>query len=475
MFSQEKLTAALALSEGDDYLVASSESPPMQLEELASLLKWTHSVEQAVQATDPRSSLTLLHQRAHTTIRTLHCMLHCVAASGRTRLRRAILRAVGERDATEGLASELPLLSEGERASAWAWTRLMRGYQGEMEGGEVHLHQGLATIRYGFEYNTCNHRLVVPSVSERFNLALIAAVGVGMMGVLHGSSAGFHSEIVYELAHLAGQWLFHMRGTERLPRASLTRALCSTAGGGGWLLLSSLHSLPYATLQELGQSMHEVRSMLLARNDKASLGGAEVSLLPSHSRSFAAFATMDISFELRELPNALRIELRPCGVVRPDERLVCEALLLAAGFTCAADISRRVCLFDKLVRSNALVTQAPPPTLTSSAVCNHLLPSTPTRLPSKHPSSHHFSFLLLPPQPSPPPLNPSPFPASPLSSSRRTPLLFPPHSSPLSASPLSSPGLTPLLSQSHLSAIHATSPFSPVLIPVHSSPHPPLP
>jgi dynein heavy chain len=109
---------------------------------------------------------------------------------------------------------------------------------------------------------------------------------------------------------------------------------------GTWALFRNIQSMDRLTLSVLGSCVSVVLKAIAAGSAKAVVGSSIIPVLPT-----CGFISAMLSSELQftPIPESLRAIFRPCSILVPDVKVICEYFLLKAGFAAPRPTAASLC------------------------------------------------------------------------------------------------------------------------------------
>lgn len=210
---------------------------------------------------------------------------------------------------------------------------------------------------YSNEYAGETGRLVITPLTERCHITLSMALRLQMGAAAVGPAGTGKTETTKDLGKALGRCCFVFNCSDQMTFSSVGDILSGLAQSGTWGCLDEFNRIPVHVLSvvatQISAVFNALRTLQLPENrDEASrhlpfhralqpigkvdLMGHSVGLAPT----FAFFVTMNPGYAGRtELPENLKVHLRPCAMVRADLSAICENMLMAQGFLQAKRLS----------------------------------------------------------------------------------------------------------------------------------------
>ncbi|KAL2098860.1 hypothetical protein ACEWY4_005340 [Coilia grayii] len=158
--------------------------------------------------------------------------------------------------------------------------------------------QAKASFPYGYEYQGCSPRLVITPLTDRCWLTLTGALSLHLGGALVGPTATGKTESVKDLAKMMGKLYSGM------------------VQSGAWCCFDEFNSISVKVLSVIAAQLQSIRA---AKNSNSPSCRGRV-----------------------ELPDNLKILVRPVAMMVPDFDLIAEIILFSKGFKSAKTLSRKI-------------------------------------------------------------------------------------------------------------------------------------
>ena len=255
------------------------------------------------------------------------------------------------RDMTEWL-----LEKRVDSLDAFEWQSKLRYYWDEADevcAGHICDYQSV----YSNEYVGNTSRLVITPLTERCHITLSMALRLQMGAAAIGPAGTGKTETTKDLGKAFGRCCFVFNCSDQMSFSSIGDILRGLTQSGAWGCLDEFNRIPVHVLSVVATQIAAVftalRTLQLPENrpedcqhlrydrtlesiGSASFMGHDVAIVPT----FAFFVTMNPGYAGRtELPENLKVHLRPCAMVRPDLAPICENILMAQGFMQAKRLS----------------------------------------------------------------------------------------------------------------------------------------
>ena len=212
---------------------------------------------------------------------------------------------------------------------------------------ELNLNMLNVSAPYKYEYLGLIKRLAITPVTEKCFMALLAAFKACYYGVIEGISGVGKSALMKDLTCYMGVMYRVKNGSSNVNINSITNFFKGIASSGCW-----------ATIEDIDRCNPEIMSMtavLMERLRQCAKDNSDSIQFLGHDKfnvekGYFIATTLNTAYIGRnEMPDDLRILLRPVTILNPDKKIIVEAKLFSSGFTKSKD------LYKTLVDSLAMV------------------------------------------------------------------------------------------------------------------------
>ncbi|KAF8058456.1 DNAH6 [Scenedesmus sp. PABB004] len=226
-------------------------------------------------------------------------------------------------------------------ASEFDWQLQLR-FEYDADADTVHVRQLSARFDYGYEYLGAAPRLVITPVTERAFVTLTGALHMRLGGAPAGPAGTGKTETVKDLGKALGVQCVVFNCGEGLDHRFTARVFSGLAQCGAWACLDEFNRLELEVLSVVAQQLSALQAALRGGLGRLLFEGREMPL----QRGAGVFVTMNPGGGAyggrHDLPDNLRVLLRPVAMMLPDHALIAEVLLFAEGFTAAPWLARKV-------------------------------------------------------------------------------------------------------------------------------------
>ena len=238
-------------------------------------------------------------------------------------------------------------LQEARAGSAdhWMWHKQLRFYLTA---------QGLASVRmcdaqfaYSYEYQGNYEKLVHTPLSDKCYLVLTQGMHLGYGGCPFGPAGTGKTESVKALAAALGRICIVFNCDEGIDFQSMGRIFTGLVKSGAWGCFDEFNRLKEEQLSAVSQQIQIIQAALKQRQPTCQLLNASITV----NLNAAIFVTMNPASKeyggRSKLPHNLKQLFRDVAMAAPDIALIAEVILLAAGFSHAAVLGRKIVeIFD---------------------------------------------------------------------------------------------------------------------------------
>ena len=208
--------------------------------------------------------------------------------------------------------------------------------------------QTTSELRFGYEYQGNNGRLVVTPLTDRAVLTLTTALALQRGGAPAGPAGTGKTETVKDLGKNLAKYVVVFNCSDQLGYKNVGRMFSGLAQSGSWGCFDEFNRITIEVLSVVAQQVRSIMDAISARQHKFDFMGFNVRI----RWECGIFITMNPGYAGRtELPDNLKSLFRPVAMMVPDLALIAEVMLQAEGF------ERSGVLAQKAVTLYSLMTQ----------------------------------------------------------------------------------------------------------------------
>ena len=222
----------------------------------------------------------------------------------------------------------------------WMWSKQLRFYLDA---------KGLARVRmvgaefaYTYEYQGNYEKLVHTPLSDKCYLVLTQGMHLGYGGCPFGPAGTGKTESVKALAAAMGRICLVFNCDEGIDFQSMGRIFTGLVKSGAWGCFDEFNRLKEDQLSAVSQQIQVIQAALKQRQPTCTLLNQTIHVNPNA----AIFVTMNPASKeyggRSKLPHNLKQLFRDVAMAAPDISLIAEVILLAAGFTHAGALGRKI-------------------------------------------------------------------------------------------------------------------------------------
>ena len=227
----------------------------------------------------------------------------------------------------------------------WMWSKQLRFY---LDGkGMARVRMVGAEFAYTYEYQGNYEKLVHTPLSDKCYLVLTQGMHLGYGGCPFGPAGTGKTESVKALAAAMGRMCLVFNCDEGIDFQSMGRIFTGLVKSGAWGCFDEFNRLKEDQLSAVSQQIQVIQAALKQRQPTCTLLNQTIQVNPNA----AIFVTMNPASKeyggRSKLPHNLKQLFRDVAMAAPDISLIAEVILLAAGFTHAGVLGRKIVeIFD---------------------------------------------------------------------------------------------------------------------------------
>jgi len=209
-----------------------------------------------------------------------------------------------------------------------------------------------STFYGSYEYIGNTGRLVITPLTDRCYITLSQALTLKMGGAPAGPAGTGKTETVKDLARGIGINCYVFNCSPQMNVESMSAIYKGMSQTGAWGCFDEFNRIRIEVLSVVATQVTCVLNALKIDAKEFEMMGSTLKLNPT----VGLFITMNPGYAGRtELPENLKALFRPCAMVVPDTRLICENMLMSEGFRGARILSYKFTTLYNL--SKELLTQ----------------------------------------------------------------------------------------------------------------------
>eukprot|EP00954_Amorphochlora_amoebiformis_P005267 415749-Amorphochlora_amoeboformis.AAC.1 len=186
-----------------------------------------------------------------------------------------------------------------------------------------------STFHNSFEYIGNTGRLVITPLTDRCYITLSQALTLNMGGAPAGPAGTGKTETVKDLGRGIGIPVYVFNCSEQMNVESMSAIYKGLSQVGAWGCFDEFNRIRIEVLSVVATQVTCVLNALKIQASEFDMMGDQLKLVPT----VGMFITMNPGYAGRtELPENLKALFRPCAMVVPDTRLICENMLMSEGF-----------------------------------------------------------------------------------------------------------------------------------------------
>ncbi|KAG7861843.1 hypothetical protein KL939_000864 [Ogataea angusta] len=241
---------------------------------------------------------------------------------------------------------------KGKNLKSYDWLSQQRYYLLETDNvlESVVVKQGNWAAHYGFEYLGAPARLVYTPLMDTCHLAMTEALNEKLGGSLVGPAGTGKTESIKALGQNLGVMVLVFCCDETFDFQSVSRILIGICRVGSWCCFDEFNRLDKRMLSAISTQIEKIETALGADD------GVEIEILGKKFQVAAGsgvFITSNPNYAGRSaLPDNLKTKYRTFAVVKPDESIICEVILISQGFNSAKRLGEQVVDFFRRLASS---------------------------------------------------------------------------------------------------------------------------
>ncbi|XP_073667956.1 dynein heavy chain domain-containing protein 1 [Paramisgurnus dabryanus] len=257
--------------------------------------------------------------------------------------------------------------------SSFEWHKLMKyylspsAYVAQCEEGSACINQSVyvdilcTQFPYGYEYiGPENWMMVTTPSTEKAYMGIILALSSYKCAFISGPHMSGKKHIAVQLGYALGRQVVSMKCYPTMGSSIVSQMLLGALQTGAWLVLDSVDSMKQGTLSELGQHLADINQHLsevqLAQQEGYSntMNEAECHIAGKNILAKLSYGCITIASNgcSTEIPENLRVAIRPVSLIEPHYKMIAEVILISLGFSKADNISHRLVSLFSLAKDS---------------------------------------------------------------------------------------------------------------------------
>jgi dynein heavy chain len=326
-------------------------APCAQLSLVTTQYRWTMECEIALNKMEKGTDMKALEEYYAFQIEMLSGMIKMVQGDLPKLLRRSAMnvitleahsRDISYKLVNEGVQSVDHFLWLGQLKTRWEKLKGHGGQTPALDGAEEHdcvLYICDALFRYSFEYLGCAGRLVITPLTDRIYITATQSAHLVLGCAPQGPAGTGKTESTKDLSAQLGKAVYVFNCGPEMDYRTMGDIFKGLASSGSWGCFDEFNRLMAEVLSVCTIQYKSVLEGIRAGGDNFRFNGKDVFL---HPDGCMAFITMNPGYLGRqELPESLKVLFRPVTVMVPDFQLIMENMMMAEGYTEAAELAKK--------------------------------------------------------------------------------------------------------------------------------------
>jgi dynein heavy chain len=245
---------------------------------------------------------------------------------------------VHNRDIIQGLVDE-----KIDSVESFQWQSQLRYYWDDVRGSQIRICD--AEFINGYEYIGLCGCLVITPLTDRCYITLSQALKLKKGGAPAGPAGTGKTETTKDLARNLGICCYVFNCSDQMNYITLGQIFKGLAMAGAWGCFDEFNRISIEVLSVVATQVGSILNALKGNKRRFRFMDEEISL----TTSVGMFITMNPGYAGRtELPENIKSLFRPCAMVVPDLKNICEIMLAAEGFGDAKDLALKFVTLYKL-------------------------------------------------------------------------------------------------------------------------------
>ena len=314
----------------------------------ASSIAWTKACERAlanIHSGKDKQILLVNHKRQ---LYLVSRLIKIVREPQQHKFNRAKIVALITSEVHKRDVIEMLMRSGCQSLDDYSWYSHLRFYLGDSEsGGRCTIRQTFCYLPYGYEYQGNNGRLVVTPLTDRCILSLITAKFLHRGGNPIGPAGTGKTETVKDLGKNLAYFCIVLNCSEELDFKSIGRTLSGLAQSGCWGCFDEFNRMKVEVLSVVSIQISTILSNIRRGQSSCEFLGTSIKI----DSQCGIFVTMNPNYSGRsQLPDNLKVLMRPIAMMSPDFILIAEVVLSAEGFVDARILAKKIITLYNLMQ-----------------------------------------------------------------------------------------------------------------------------
>jgi dynein heavy chain len=220
----------------------------------------------------------------------------------------------------------------------FAWESQLRFYW-DRKQDDVAIRQCTGQLKYCYEYQGLNGRLVITPLTDRCVMTLTTALEFKMGGAPAGPAGTGKTETVKDLAKSLAISCVVTNCGDGLDFRAMGVIFSGLSETGFWGCFDEFNRINVEVLSVVAAQIKTIQNGLDAKKKTVEMLGRDVAL----KTTIGYFITMNPGYAGRsELPDNLKALFRPVTMIVPDLLMICENMLMSEGFNSAKVLAKKM-------------------------------------------------------------------------------------------------------------------------------------